>query len=203
MTDATGADSAMMSTQDAGRSATALEVRFAAGLQGDARAYEAALGAMAALVRRLARRQLARGHLGGSDIEDVVQEVLLAVHHKRHTWDAGRPLEPWLAGIVRYKLLTARRARSRDRLATAALLDDLAEILPAPAPSEPAGSSGVLDWLPHLPARERVVVAGLVLEGASPQTLARRMEITENAVHAAWGRAVARLVRRFGRGGQR
>ena len=203
MTDVTGTAGDIRQMHDGGRSATALEACFAAGLRGNARAYEVALGEMATLVRRLARRQLARGQLGGSDIEDVVQEVLLAVHDKRHTWDPDRPLEPWLAGIVRYKLLTARRARARDRLSAAALLDDLADILPAPAPPEPAGSAGVLDWLPHLPTRERVVVAGLVLEGASPQALARRMDITENAVHAAWSRAVARLVRRFGRSGRR
>lgn len=203
MTDATHISEGMVPGEPQGRTVTALAARFAAGVAGDARAYEAALTAIAALVRRLALRQLARGQLGTADIEDVVQDVLIAVHDKRHTWDAGRPLEPWLAGIVRYKLLTARRARARDRLATAALLDDLADILPAPLPVDPAGGSGISDWLPHLPARERGVVAGLVLEGVSPQALARRMGITENAVHAAWGRAVARLVRLVGRRGRR
>lgn len=186
-----------------GRSGSTLAARFAAGVAGDARAYEAALTAISALVRRLALRRQARGQLGAADIEDVVQDVLIAVHDKRHTWDAGRPLEPWLAGIVRYKLLDARRTKARDRLAAAALLDDLADILPAPPPVDPAAASSIADWLPHLPARERGVVAGLVLEGVSPQALAQRMAITENAVHAAWGRAVARLVRLFGPGGRR
>jgi RNA polymerase sigma-70 factor (ECF subfamily) len=203
MTDATNITRANEHRSVEGRHVTALEAGFAAGVAGDSRAYEAALTRVAALVRQLAHRQRARGHLGGADVEDVVQEVLLAIHDKRHTWDAGRPLEPWIAGIVRYKLLTARRARARDRLAAAALLDDLAEILPAPAEAEGAGASGILDWLPLLPARERGVVAGLVLEEMSPQALAQRMEITENAVHAAWSRAVARLARRFGRVGRR
>lgn len=199
MTDAKHTSDQIAPGHRQGRGVSVLEARFVAGVAGDARAYEAALTAIAQLVRRLAQRHVARGGLGAADIEDVVQDVLIAVHDKRHTWDAGRPLEPWLAGIVRYKLLTARRTRAHDRLAAAAMLDDIADILPAPAPPDPPGASEVTEWLPHLPARERGVVAGLVLEGASPRALARRMAISENAVHAAWGRAVVRLVRLFGR----
>ncbi len=36
-------------------------------------------------------------------IDDLVQDVLLAVYTKRATWDPSRPFLPWLAAIARYR----------------------------------------------------------------------------------------------------
>jgi len=36
-------------------------------------------------------------------IDDLVQEVLIAFYTKRATWDPARPFLPWLAAIARYR----------------------------------------------------------------------------------------------------
>ena len=44
-----------------------------------------------------------------------MQEILLAIHVKRGTWDKSKPVGPWITSIVSYKLsgmLRARRVRS-------------------------------------------------------------------------------------------
>ncbi len=46
-------------------------------------------------------------------MEDLVQEILLAVHSKRHTWRPGEPVAPWLFAIARYKAIDAYRRRGR------------------------------------------------------------------------------------------
>ncbi|HQX92044.1 MAG TPA: sigma factor, partial [Thermomonas sp.] len=56
------------------------------------------------MLRGVARRGLARAGADSGDVEDVVQETLLAIHMKRHTWDSAAPLCPWVAAIARYKL---------------------------------------------------------------------------------------------------
>jgi len=43
-----------------------------------------------------------RSRASAGDLEDVYQEVLLAVHRVRHTYDARRPFEPWLFAIARF-----------------------------------------------------------------------------------------------------
>jgi RNA polymerase sigma factor (sigma-70 family) len=43
-------------------------------------------------------------------IEDAVQDVLLAIHEKRHTYDPRRPFGPWLAAIARYKWIDRLRS---------------------------------------------------------------------------------------------
>ena len=61
------------------------------------------------------RKRLA--HFPG-DIEDLVQDTLLAIHIQRHTYDPKRPLTPWIHAIARYKLVDLLRARSDQILLT-------------------------------------------------------------------------------------
>jgi len=79
------------------------------GLEGDRAAYASFLAQAGAHLRAYLRRRLARWP---DDVEDVMQEALLAVHNQRHTWRRSEPLMPWLHAIARYKLVDALRARS-------------------------------------------------------------------------------------------
>ena len=84
------------------------------GLGGDALAYHDFLKALSAHLRAFLRRRLVQLP---DDVEDLVQESLLAVHNQRHTYDAGQPLTAWVHAIARYKLVDLlRRRASRDRL---------------------------------------------------------------------------------------
>lgn len=80
---------------------------LAAGQRGDSAAYRAFLAAVVPFARSIARR-----HLRSDDqVEDAVQEALLTIHRVRHTYQPGRPAEPWVAAIVRRRAIdTARRA---------------------------------------------------------------------------------------------
>ena len=86
-----------------------LDVLFRAGLAGDQRSYRAFLTATADFVRIVTVRALRPG--SGVDVEDVVQETLLAVHLKRHTFRGDGQVAPWLAAIARYKVVDALRRR--------------------------------------------------------------------------------------------
>jgi RNA polymerase sigma factor (sigma-70 family) len=46
--------------------------------------------------------------------EDVVQDSLLTLHRIRHTYQPGRPVEPWLAAIVARRAVDAMRRRGRQ-----------------------------------------------------------------------------------------
>ncbi|WJH38268.1 RNA polymerase subunit sigma (plasmid) [Aliirhizobium terrae] len=81
---------------------------------GDSAAYEAFLRAFAASVRRIVEGHLRYMGLSLYEAEDVVQEVLIAVHSRRHQWDTKRSLLPWLNAITRYKIIDASRRLGRD-----------------------------------------------------------------------------------------
>ena len=72
---------------------------------GDRAAYDALLRDCEAWLRAYLSRRIAPQH-----VADVAQEVLLAVHAKRATYDPGRPFGAWLAGIARYKTMDWLRA---------------------------------------------------------------------------------------------
>ena len=94
---------------------------------GDAAAYNRLLTSLAPAIRSVARRGLGRAGFAVEEAEDVVQETLLAIHLKRHTWDPSMPLGPWVRAIARNKLIDSMRRRGRrDTRADRRVFDTLA-----------------------------------------------------------------------------
>jgi RNA polymerase sigma-70 factor (ECF subfamily) len=84
---------------------------MAAAQKGDAGAYERLLTSLLPPLRAFVRR---RG-VDASEIEDVVQEILLLIHRARHTWRAERPFDPWMWAVARNASTDALRRQSRER----------------------------------------------------------------------------------------
>ncbi len=166
----------------------ALLMRAAIG--GDSTAYRRLLASLTPVLRTVTRRNCARIGLDGGEAEDIVQEVLLAIHLKRHTWDVERPFGPWIMAIARNKLIDARRRRG-NRLTLP--IDDLADILTAEG-SDDATDRGDLDrLLGGLGERQRDLVRSLSVEGRSVQETAERLKMSEGAVRVALHRAIKAL----------
>src|SRR6202012_80259 len=86
-----------------------------ASITGDEGAYRRLLEDIGRSVRAMARGAFSRAGVGDADVEDAVQETLLAIHLKRHTWDPEQPLAPWVYAIARHKVVDALRRRGRRR----------------------------------------------------------------------------------------
>ena len=84
-----------------------LRAWMTAGLDGDAAAHAALLRALVPLLRSFFRRRMR----GDEDIEDLVQETLIAIHTKRGTYDRDRPFTAWLYAVARYRLIDHLRRR--------------------------------------------------------------------------------------------
>lgn len=81
--------------------------------------YRRLLGELGAWLHRYYVRRLPP-----AAVDDAVQDALLAIHEKRHTYDPAQPFGPWLAAIARYKWIDGLRTMKVH--ATEALPDDLA-----------------------------------------------------------------------------
>jgi RNA polymerase sigma-70 factor (ECF subfamily) len=161
-----------------------------AALAGDQRAYGEFLDRAASLLRRFVLRKVGRS---GIDPEDIVQEVLLAVHIKRHTWHQDAPVLPWLYAIARYKLADAFRRRGRrGEIGLAELAVTSVE------PDVPMLERDVTRALDILTPGQRSVVSAVALAGRSIAEAAKTLGMSETAVRVALHRGLSAIARRFG-----
>lgn len=176
------------------RRETDLQVLFLSGLEGDELAYRAFLTELSKHLRGFLRGKLQRQP---DEIEDLLQEVLLAVHNSRQSYRADQPLTAWVFAIARYKLSDFFRARSRREIFNDPL-EDADELLAMPH-LEPAQASRDLEKLLHeLPDRQRLPIQHVKLEGLSVIQTAQMTGLSESAVKIGVHRglkALAALIR--------
>jgi len=157
---------------------------------GDGVAYHRLLKSVTPVLRAGARRGLARAGQPPDQAEDIVQDILLAVHLKRQTWDADAPFAPWLFAIARNKLIDALRRRGRRVFVN---IDDFAEVLPGEPPAETLAPGEVADHLAGLPQRQREVLQSIAVDSDSIKATAAKLSMTEGAVRVALHRGLASL----------
>jgi RNA polymerase sigma-70 factor, ECF subfamily len=166
---------------------------------GGSGAYRLLLEALAPFLRKLARQGFLNAGHGTGDVEDVVQESLLAIHLKRHTWDEGQLFTPWVRAIARNKLIdNLRRRGNRKELP----IEDFEAILPAEPGPEELSAHEAEKALSALGGRQQEVVRAICVEGASIKETAARFGISEGATRVALHRGLGALAAAYGSSGK-
>ncbi|MDQ7974068.1 MAG: sigma-70 family RNA polymerase sigma factor [Rhodocyclaceae bacterium] len=172
---------------------TQLRGLFVRGLQGDAAAYRECLQQLA----RHLRAFLARRLFGWpDDVEDLVQECLLAMHNQRHTYQSDQPLTAWAHAIARYKLIDLLRAKS-VREALHEPLDDEMELFADSATEASDARRDVQGLLAELPDRHRLPIVHVKLQGLSVAETAKLTGMSESAVKVGIHRGLKALAARM------
>lgn len=162
---------------------------MAAVQRGDRAAYGALLDDIGPIVQQFVRRRVR----DAEEAKDVYQDILMALHRARRTYEPTRPFEPWLFAIARR--VVARRLH--ERWARAAR-----EISATVLPDVPVEADGHLKLaleqaLGRLSADQREAFGLLKLEGLSVEAAAPRARTTAGALkvraHRAY-RALRRLL---------
>lgn len=164
-----------------------------AAMSGDAPAYRALLAELAEVARRHVARVFARAGRGNADVEDIVQEVLLAIHLKRETWDQELPFSPWLYAVMRYKIIDAMR---RAGIRTTLPIEDFEAVLPAPQTRDEERGD-ITRLVARLDERGRTIVEAISMQGHSAGEVARRLDMSEGAVRVTLHRALKALARLY------
>lgn len=167
-----------------------------AALAGDAAAYTTLFADLSRALRAQVGGALRRAGQGNSETEDIVQEALLAVHLKRHTWDPARPFAPWVKAVTHYKLIDALRRRRVD-----VPLDEMGDTIPA-ATTDASDLGDAERLITQLPARQQAIVRAISIEGQPPAAVARSLDMSEGALRVALHRALKQLAALY-RSGER
>jgi RNA polymerase sigma-70 factor, ECF subfamily len=167
-----------------------LQSLFLAGLDGDAPAYQSFLQALGGLLRAFLRKRLRDKP---EDVEDLVQEILIAVHNGRHTYLPEQPLTAWMYAIARYKMADFLRSRYRYA-AWNEPLDEQADDLFAASDDEAAQARRDVDQLlAQLPDRHRLPIVHVKLQGLSVAETARLTGLSESAIKVGIHRGIKAL----------
>lgn len=159
------------------------------GLGGDRTAYHAFLQELSSHLRGYFRRRLTRLP---DEIEDLVQETLLAVHNQRHTYEADQPVTAWLHAIARYKLVDLLRRRA-GREALNDPLDEELDILSACETEAMDARRDIAKLLEQLPDRQRLPIQYVKLDGLSVSEAAHAAGMSESAVKVGIHRGLKAL----------
>jgi RNA polymerase sigma-70 factor (ECF subfamily) len=166
-----------------------LRAQLLQGMEGDAQAYQAFLKGLSAHLRAFLRRRLSTLP---DDIEDLVQDILLAVHNQRHTYRADQPLTAWVNAMARYKLIDLLRSRSSRETLHDPIDDELAVF--ATNDHEAADARrDVNKLLQQLPDNQRLPIVHTKLEGLSVTEAAAATGMSESAIKVGVHRGMKAL----------
>ena len=158
-------------------------------LAGDSRAYQAFLRELTVHLRAFLRKRLARLP---EEVEDLLQELLLAIHNQRHTYDRSRPVTAWVRAIARYKLIDLLRRRSRiEELHDQ--FDDDSELFAHCVQQTTDARLDIAALLQILPDRQRLPILYVKVEGASIADAAARTGMSVSAVKVSIHRGLKML----------
>jgi RNA polymerase sigma-70 factor (ECF subfamily) len=166
------------------------------GMAGDAAAYLEFLKELSAHLRGFFRKRLFRWP---DDVEDLVQETLLAVHNQRHTYRPDQPLTAWVNAIARYKLVDLLRARA-GREALSEPLNDELEVFASSDTDAADARRDLGKLLAGLPDRQRLPIVHVKLQGFSVVEAAHMTGMSASAVKIGVHRGLKALAARIKEG---
>lgn len=165
------------------------------GLDGNAADHAALLRLLVPVLRGFYRR---RANGAADDIEDLVQETLIAVHTRRATYDRDRAFTAWLFAVARYKMIDHfRRVRRLQPI------EGLEDLLVADSFEDSSGARLDMDGLlDTLPAKQARMIRATRIEGLSIAEAAAADGIGESDVKISVHRGLKSLMARI-QGGER
>jgi RNA polymerase sigma-70 factor, ECF subfamily len=156
--------------------------------EGDQDSYRMLLDEILPVIRRFVRKKVSDPDAA----EDLVQEVCIAVHRARHTYDPARPFTRWLLAIAHYRSVDYFRrygVHTSERFDYSVAVDDLS--------SDRAEDHELREELRQavekLPPKQREIVQMMKYEDASVQEIATRLNASPSAVKVAAHRAYKTL----------
>ena len=168
----------------------ALMVCAQSGVEAD---YQELLQELSVVIHRYLCSRFGRHHF----IEDCVQDVLIAIHQARHTYDSKRLFRPWLFAIVRHKAIDTLRHHNRYKSALEQQQNE-SEL------NAPANNSEQLEQdldegrlLNGLPPKYREVITLTKIVGLSTAETASQLSISSSAVKVRVHRAISSLRRQM------
>lgn len=154
-------------------------------LNGDALAYATLLKQTA----RLLRPFLAKRLYFSTEVDDVLQEILISIHKARHTYDGERPYKPWVYAIAKFRLQDHLRVHYADHLHDAEDWSELENVSQDDVTKTEFSYESISGEVDKLPEKQATILRLMHHEGYTAKEVAKKMGMKESAVKVAAHRA--------------
>jgi RNA polymerase sigma-70 factor (ECF subfamily) len=168
-----------------------LRTLMMAGLDGDAAAHKALLERLSGRLRAYFKGQLGRFSRSSVEAEDLVQEALIAIHTRRHTYDPSQLFTPWVYAIARYKFVDYLR-RTKTSINDLPI-EDAEEITAQDDRTHVESTLDLNKLMARLPPKARQVIQYVKLDGLSISEAAVRCGMSESNVKVSVHRGLKAL----------
>jgi RNA polymerase sigma-70 factor (ECF subfamily) len=165
---------------------------MAEALAGNQASYHALLSRIASMVRGYLTNTISPAQRTPEKVEDLVQDVLVAIHRKKHLYRTDMPILPWLFAIARYRLIDQVRADARR--------PSLVEWDDAPDPADPnatpVGHESVFELeelLDCLSQKQKKILVMAKAEGRPLAEIAAHFKMTLSAVKVTIHRSLQKV----------
>lgn len=128
-----------------------------------------------------------------ADAEELAHDTLLRAYERRHTFDAGRSLRPWLFSILHNLYVDEYRRRQLEERAVEAILESGAASRPLPDADTRVQLAQVHEAFTRLPEAQRAALHLVAVEGLSYQEAADALSIPVGTLMSRLSRARAAL----------
>lgn len=162
-----------------------LEVLMRRSLNGDKHAYADLLRETARLLRPFLSRRLSFD----SEVDDLLQEILISIHKARHTYDGMRPYKPWAYAIAKFRLQDYLREHYADHLRHAVELSEVENDLHEDVTESAISYESISGEIHKLPEKQVTILRMIHQEGYTAKEVATMMGMNESAVKVAAHRA--------------
>ncbi len=171
------------------RNDTEMVALMVAAQGGDKRAYHQLLTSLMPPLQSFIARRINTD----SERDDLLQEILISIHKARHTFDASRPLMPWVMAIARFRLMDHLRRHYQQRDMIHASPDIIEETQSDDTP-DVTEQTAAREWLKrllsHMKPRTRTILTRLHIEGYTAKEVGDELGMSESAVKVAAHRAL-------------
>lgn len=177
-----------------------LKTLMIASLNGDAASHRAFLEKLSSRLRAYYKGKLAGVGRGQEEAEDLVQEAILAIHLKRHTYDPASPLTPWIYAVARYKLIDFLRRNKTSRINIP--IEDANDVM---ADDDHMSADSTFDLkrlMAKLPDKVHCAIQAVKLDGQSVAEAAVRCGISESSVKVNIHRGLKAMAAAIARDGK-
>jgi len=164
--------------------------------QGDEKQHLDFLNRITPMLRALVYR-----HWWGDNFshEDILQDILLIIHSKLHTYNPDMPIMPWLRSIAQYRILDCVRQFKRKHSLNDPITDEDHVTYDQSTTNLDAERLENMDFVMHaldsLPKRQSRVVYMLKVQGMSIEEVSQQTGMSQSAVKVMAHRAYKALAK--------